>query len=399
MSKILRRLGQGLRRVVRPVTPAGRGVIALGLFSLAAAEYAGLEEFRIIATMCGVLVGLAVVLVLVPIRVRADLELRPTHTVAGEGGHGQVRATNLWPLRLNRPLVHVPVDGIGGQPIAFRAPVLRRGRPEDVEFVVPPMRRGVRLLGPAGIRRTDPLGFFSRQTNWTGVQELWVRPEIAYVESLGLGWVRDLEGVPSDTISMSDLSFHALREYVRGDDLRHVHWRSSARTGELHVRQYHDTRRSHVVVIVDDRAGCYGSEDDYELGLSVAASVVTRAALDEFDLTFASGPELLTASAAEILDALCLAERGDTDLVAATGITAARAVDASQVVMIGGTGTPAGDFAAGRAAFSDDVRFLGLRVDPAARPSRPWDQAGLLRVPSLRALPGLLSIQVGGTVT
>ena len=39
----------------------------------------------------------------------------------------------------------------------------------------------------------------------------------------------DLEGVPSDQLSMSDLAFHALREYVPGDDLRHVHWRSSAK--------------------------------------------------------------------------------------------------------------------------------------------------------------------------
>ena len=82
-------------------------------------------------------------------------------------------------------------------------------------------------------------------------------------------------GVPSDQVSMSDLAFHALREYVPGDDLRHVHWRSSARAGQLLVRQYHDTRRTHATLLVDTRRDAY-AESDFELALSVAASLTTR---------------------------------------------------------------------------------------------------------------------------
>ena len=67
-----------------------------------------------------------------------------------------------------------------------------------------------------------------------------------------LGVIRDQEGTPSDEISMSDLAFHALREYVPGDELRHVHWRSSAKANKLQIRQYHDTRRSHLTVVLDD---------------------------------------------------------------------------------------------------------------------------------------------------
>ena len=84
------------------------------------------------------------------------------------------------------------------------------------------------------------------------------------LESLGAGLLRDLEGVSTDAVSQSDLAFHALREYVPGDDLRHVHWRSSAKVmaaaGEtqLLVRQYLDTRRSHATVVVDDDAGALG---------------------------------------------------------------------------------------------------------------------------------------------
>ncbi len=92
---------------------------------------------------------------------------------------------------------------------------------------------------------------------------------------------------------MNDLAFHALREYVRGDDLRHVHWRSSARAGQLLVRQYHQTRRNHATVIVDDARDSYKTEDDFELAVSIAASLVARCALDDTDLTFVCGTEFL----------------------------------------------------------------------------------------------------------
>ena len=70
---------------------------------------------------------------------------------------------------------------------------------------------------------------FSRDVAWTPVREMLVRPPMVPLDSLGAGLLRDLEGVSTDAVSQSDLAFHALREYVPGDDLRHVHWRSSAK--------------------------------------------------------------------------------------------------------------------------------------------------------------------------
>ena len=91
---------------------------------------------------------------------------------------------------------------------------------------------------------------------------------------------------------MSDLAFHALREYVPGDDLRHVHWRSSAKAGELLVRQYHETRRGHVTVLLDDRRSSYPRLGDFELAVSVAASIALRAVRDDFDTYLRCGSHL-----------------------------------------------------------------------------------------------------------
>ena len=129
---------------------------------------------------------------------------------------------------------------------------------------------------------------------------------MAVVSTLGSGQVRDLEGMPSDRVSMSDLAFHALREYVPGDDLRHVHWRSSARAGELLVRQYHDTRRNHATVVLDADPAAYRSDEEYELGVSVAASLIMCAAREEYDVSLVCGREQLTAlPAGAVLDATC----------------------------------------------------------------------------------------------
>ncbi len=159
-----------------------------------------------------------------------------------------------------------------------------------------------------------------------------------------MGQLRDLEGVPSDQVSMSDLAFHALREYVRGDDLRHVHWRSSARAGQLLVRQYHDSRRTSALLLVDTRRDAYADPADFELALSVAASVTLRAGHDGYDLTLLCGDLTVGGPTVHpdpsyVLDGFCRAELDDsgTDLsdLVTRGLLAAP--DASLLFLVTGT--------------------------------------------------------------
>lgn len=398
----LRRL---TRRVLASITPAGRAVITLGVVSTVVGVEAGYDEFLLIAVMCWLLVAVALVLFSLPTRVRARLLLHPAHTIAGETGVGELSITNLRLTPMYHPLVTVPLDAArddrrDAPRVHARLPVLRRGEEVVERFDVPAVRRGVLRVGPAGARRTDPLGFFQRHAPWAKPVDLFVRPRMVGVESLGVGSVRDLEGTPSDQISMSDLSFHALREYVVGDDLRHVHWRSSARTGRLHVRQYHDTRRSHTVVLVDDDRAAYADPEDFELALSIAASVVLRVSLDEFDLTMVCGPQQLKGSAHEVLDAFCLSEltSGDTLTVRAAE-AAALARDASQVIVVSGGRVDRDLLGEVRQEFPEGVQFLAFRADPDSDTDLPLlDGPHLLTVPSLEKLPGLLAAYVRGVV-
>ena len=103
------------------------------------------------------------------------------------------------------------------------------------------------------------------------------------------GRLRDLEG-PTREVSKGSASFHQLREYVPGDDMRHIHWRTTARTGTMIVKQLVDTTRPEIVVIVDNRRRAVGA-DDFEEVVDIAATVLQAAEDDGFPtlLLFADG--------------------------------------------------------------------------------------------------------------
>ena len=91
------------------------------------------------------------------------------------------------------------------------------------------------------------------------------------------GLVRDLEGASSRRLTDSDLSFHAVREYVHGDAMRHVHWKSTAKTGTLMVRQYEESQTARAAVLFDANPAEYATDEEFELGVSVAASLSLQA--------------------------------------------------------------------------------------------------------------------------
>ena len=396
----LPRLGRPLRRVSGPLrflSPAGRGVLLLAVVGLGLGLFAGFAELLLLGVLCAVALVLALVVVRLPTRVAASLEMRPMRTMAGETGAGVLEVTNLGNLPLGSTVVEVELDPRSDQEyVDLRVPQLAPDASATTGFVVPPLPRGVMRIGPARTRRTDPLGLAVSRASWATPVDLFVRPRMVAIDHLGVGYVRDLEGTPSDEISMSDLAFHALREYVRGDDLRHVHWRSSARIGQLHVRQYHDTRRSHVVVLVDDDRASYASGAEFELAMSTAASVLVRFAQDDFSLTFACGSDQLTGPVGQLLDACCLATTAKGDLLDAARRAAQHAPDVSQLVVITGSAAEPSLAQRVRVEFAPDVRHLALRADVTVDPADPGFVPGIVVVPALEQLPRLLSIHARG---
>ncbi len=88
------------------------------------------------------------------------------------------------------------------------------------------------------------------------------------------------------------MSFHAIREYAAGDSRRQIHWKSTAKTGRLMVRQYEESRRSRMAVVLAVAEAEYADADEFELAVARAASLGLRAVRDARDVTIVTGSEI-----------------------------------------------------------------------------------------------------------
>lgn len=384
---------------LRVVKPLGWLVLGLGAACLVTARLAGWRELAVVGAACLLLVLLAVPFLYGRTRVAVDLVLEPARILAGGSVAAGVDVTNRAGRRLLPTILELPV---GRSTHRYGVPGLAPGATHRESFTVRTERRGVIAVGPATTRRGDPLGLFSRDSLWTEVKEILVRPPMVPLDALGAGLLRDLEGVTTDAVSQSDLAFHALREYAAGDDLRHVHWRSSAKAmaaageSQLLVRQYLDTRRSHATIVVDDAPASWGGAvmgaDAFETAMSVAASIIVRAVTDDFEASFVCGRQASSGFQGNLaLDAVCRADFGKSGLVGSANRAAELASDTSLLFLVTGAQAPFESVLRASATFAPEVRRLAIIVDEETT-AGVTEAGGLtvLRLASKADLPGLL---------
>ena len=147
----------------------------------------------------------------------------------------------------------------------------------DLPTRVPAPQRGLIQVGPLTVARRDPLALLRREVTWPEKHLVYVHPVTTPLPPNSAGLVKDLEGAASRRLTDSDLSFYAVREYAPGDAMRHVHWKSTAKTGTLMVRQYEESQTARVAVLFDARREEYASDEEFELGVSAAASISVQA--------------------------------------------------------------------------------------------------------------------------
>ncbi|WGX94669.1 DUF58 domain-containing protein [Nocardioides sp. L-11A] len=140
--------------------------------------------------------------------------------------------------------------------------------------------RGRYVIGPVVARLADPFGLVERRRPIGGTAQLTVTPRVVPLPSIPLagGWQGAGEHRPQAFASGSaeDVS---VREYRRGDDLRRVHWRSSARIGELMVRREEQPWEAHATVLLDNRRLAHrgqGPASSLEAAVIAAASVAVH---------------------------------------------------------------------------------------------------------------------------
>jgi uncharacterized protein (DUF58 family) len=210
--------------------------------------------------------------------VRIDRTVHPHRVHVGGEARVDIEVDN--PGLTDAPQILLTDIFDGGRRAArFLVPSLRRGQRARAAYRVPTGRRGRYALGPITLTVTDPFGLARRSWPAGPAEEVTICPRVHDL--------RPAPGAPGRLRSASPFAvrFHApaidgeefltLREYEVGDDLRRIHWRSTARTGELVVREDEAQWQPRAVVLLDTRPSAH-DEVSFEAAVEAVASVVAR---------------------------------------------------------------------------------------------------------------------------
>ncbi|GLI28620.1 hypothetical protein ARHIZOSPH14_28620 [Agromyces rhizosphaerae] len=363
------RMGGAIAPVTGVVTPFGRIALASAAGALVLAGVLGWIEFLFLGATLLAAVVLACLTLFGRAQYRVEIGLEPARVVAGERAMGRMLVTNAAPRRSAPTRMELPV---GAGVAEFRVPSLDPGGGREELFAVPTARRAVIPAGPALSVRGDQLGLLRRTVRWTEVIELFVHPVTARLQPSAAGLVRDLEGEVTPVVTDNDISFHALRAYEPGDPLRNVHWRTTARTGTLMVRQFEETRRSELVIVQSTDAAHYASDDEFELAVSITASLAVQVLQDGTTMhAVTDALRLRTATPTALLDDCARIEpvagvhpslrelaRAQTSRLAAPSV----------VLLVAGSMLPVAEFRGVQRLFGADTRVLAFRAEHGARP-------------------------------
>jgi uncharacterized protein (DUF58 family) len=211
-------------------------------------------------------------------RMRVERRVRPDRLHVGSDGRIDITVENQGTRPT--PLVHA-TDWFdeGRRAARFLVPPLAAGASARAAYRIPTRRRGRYVVGPLVVGAADPFGLARRIVPGAGEAELVVRPrvhDIVAPVAAGSRLAADGETHGARVIA-SDLGddFLTLRDYEVGDDLRRVHWRATARTGELMIRHDEARWRSRAALLIDVRPEAH-DRASFEVAVEATASVVAR---------------------------------------------------------------------------------------------------------------------------
>jgi uncharacterized protein (DUF58 family) len=259
--------------------PTRQGIIvaAGGVAALIIGRVFGVVELFVIgaAMLAAALLAWLVVAVRRP-RVEVSRWIRPSVLTAGDVGRVEVLVEQIG--RTRSPAFEL-VEPVGSTRTA-RMLVSPLGPDADVSagYRIPTDRRGVLTIGPLTAYRHDVLGLARSTTEVAGIEELLVSPRAYSLEMplLGHGVLGRHLLALAQRLGPGD--FHSLRDYVEGDEPRTIHWRASARSETLKVRQHSVEGLQRCVVLLDQHVppGAAG-EEAFEQAVTAAASIVHSA--------------------------------------------------------------------------------------------------------------------------
>ena len=270
----------GTRRVAAGLTHRGWGILGAAVVLFVTAYILGNPQLLFTACLLGALVGLCVLLVrfrsprlsaarrfdldVVSVGSPVTVSIEVANNTAGRSASAQWRDELPWPPGSTEPA------SLRSLPSArFTTAGVTR-----LQHVLHPPARGIVEIGPVTVQRLDPFGLTRKSVQLGESRQLIVAPRVTDLSGSGFSLAGGDGSVRASRRNAAGNNDDLMtREYRTGDALRRVHWRATARHGDLMVRQEEESSFPTARLIVDTRNNGYATADAFEWALGMVASL------------------------------------------------------------------------------------------------------------------------------
>jgi uncharacterized protein (DUF58 family) len=221
--------------------------------------------------------------------VTVDRRIVPTSAQAGDEVRVRLLVTNHGRIPVSGAYLEDPIPGLGTAGATLAR--LDGRSTAAVPYRLIARRRGIFPIGPVSVTVRDPLGL-AGSTRVAGPKDtLVVYPRIEALGGFPVVRGRDpaTDAAQPEFAARGGEDFYTMREYRQGDDLRRVHWPTTARMDELMIRQLETPWQSRGLVLFDTREQVYDDEDAFETAVRGAASIHHHLRRAGFDLDLLAG--------------------------------------------------------------------------------------------------------------
>jgi uncharacterized protein (DUF58 family) len=280
-----------MREAMRGLTTRGRSFLAAAAAAAVSALILGEKDLLRVAVLLVILPLLAAAYVgRSRYKLACTRSLQPHRVPVGASARVVLRLQNMSRLPTGTLLLEDRLPyALGSRP---RVVLERLGahQASSVGYTVRADIRGRYEVGPLVVRLTDPFGLCELTRSFPSVDKLTVIPQVVPLPTVRLaGEYAGTGESRARSVAVHGEDDAATREYRHGDDLRRVHWRSTARTGELMVRREEQPWESRATVVLDTRAHAHRGEGptaSFEWAVSAAASIAVHLRQAGYKLRF-----------------------------------------------------------------------------------------------------------------
>lgn len=271
----------GLRAALSGLTTRGRSFLAAGIAAAVCAYVLGQGDLLRVGLLLAVLPLVCVtVLYRTRYRVAGTRRLSPSRVPAGTEARVHLRMDNVSRLPTGLLMLQDRVPYVLGPRPRFVLDRVEAGGRREVSYRVRSDLRGRYPLGPLQLRLSDPFGMCELTRSFSAFDTLVVVPRTEQLPQVRLAGEASGYGEGRQrSLALAGEDDVIPRGYRHGDDLRRVHWRSTARYGELMVRREEQPQRARCTVMLDTRRIAYqgtGPDSAFEWAVSGAASALVH---------------------------------------------------------------------------------------------------------------------------